>query len=61
MTYTFSTEDRAEADMLHHAAEAWAMLYEIRNTLRSNIKHDQWFDVEALYNEVCETLSRIET
>ncbi len=64
MNYTFTTEDTDEATMLHHAAEAWDTLSEVRQTLRNQLKHGQDEDlrvnVEALYREVCLTLSRLE-
>jgi hypothetical protein len=61
MNYTFTTDDKDEAAMLLNASEAWAMLSEIRHTLRSCLKHDMLQDTESMYNEVCITLSRIET
>ena len=60
MNYTFTTDDKDEAAMLAYASEAWATLSDVRNTLRNHFKYEEVLDIDALYNEVCETLSRIE-
>ena len=61
MNYTTSTDDEAIQLQLAHNREAWAVLYDIKQLLRGRMKYDAILDVDALYADVCEVLSKVET